>query len=708
MAMTRTEWNNLQKKLPPSERESYETYLAYNPPAQTPAAPAAPVAAPAPAPAPVTTPQQQAALVAQVVAAAIVNTPVVVDTIKNEAPVRSEVENIAREVAAAIVPVIAPSLTPEVIESVVKETTKSVVTNPEVKASDINQTVTPEVVTQIVEKVTAAPAVVNSIAATIPVAGVVNDLSDYIPANPPKPASTPTTEYLAGISEAKPVATPATETPASAVNRVTVEQGQTLKDIAVANNTTVAAILALPGNKIIVDRVAAGETPVFGNSKVVIPSTPTPVPVKVEPIETVGPRLEPGEPGFVGPVAPVSTASTTDSAASVGPLGGLGAGVIAGVTGPTTTTGPTGPTGTLTGPTGPTGTLTGPTGTLTGPVAPKVYRASDGTEFTNEAAFVKYEEIISSRNADTAAAAAQLKIDEENKRLERKSAYDLLLQQFQQYGLGGLVEPLKGLIISGSSPSEFTIKLRESDAYKERFAANKERINKGLSALSEAEYITLEDQYQNVMRQYGLPGSYYEETVTPSGIKKQAGFEKFLAGDISPAELEDRLLVAQDRVLKANPEVTTALKQFYPDITNGDILAYTLDPKNAIKNIQRKVTAAEIGGAALAQGLNQGQTPEEIQRYTARAEQLAGAGVTKAVAQQGFETVAGMAPRGSQLASIYKEEPYTQQTAETEVFGLGGSAEAKKKREKLTALESASFSGQSGRGVLARERAGSI
>jgi hypothetical protein len=137
-------------------------------------------------------------------------------------------------------------------------------------------------------------------------------------------------------------------------------------------------------------------------------------------------------------------------------------------------------------------------------------------------------------------------------------------------------------------------------------------------------------------------------------------------------------------------------------------LAYTLNPKNAIKDIQRKVTAAEIGGAALAQGLNKGQTPEEIKRYAARAEQLAGAGVDKEVAQQGFETVAGMAPRGGQLASIYKQDPYTQQTAETEVFNLAGSAEAKKKREKLTALETASFSGQAGRGVLARERAGSI
>lgn len=44
MAYTRAEWNNLQRRLPPSERESYESYLAAQPKAA--AAPAAPAVAP--------------------------------------------------------------------------------------------------------------------------------------------------------------------------------------------------------------------------------------------------------------------------------------------------------------------------------------------------------------------------------------------------------------------------------------------------------------------------------------------------------------------------------------------------------------------------------------------------------------------------------------------------------------------------------------
>jgi hypothetical protein len=88
---------------------------------------------------------------------------------------------------------------------------------------------------------------------------------------------------------------------------------------------------------------------------------------------------------------------------------------------------------------------------------------------------------------------------------ERQSAYDLLYSQFKLYGLEALVEPLKGLITSGASPSEFTIKLRESDAYKKRFAANAQRVASGLRALSVFEYTHLEDHYQNTMLRYGLP-----------------------------------------------------------------------------------------------------------------------------------------------------------------------------------------------------------
>lgn len=276
---------------------------------------------------------------------------------------------------------------------------------------------------------------------------------------------------------------------------------------------------------------------------------------------------------------------------------------------------------------------------------------------------------------------------------EKRSAYDLLYQQFNDLGIGGLVPDLKTFIEEGVAPAEFILRLRGTESYKKRFAANAQRIGKGLRALSEAEYIGLEDQYQNVMRQYGMPESYY----TRGEMGRQEGFEKFIAGDVSASELEDRISTAQKRVINANPEVAQALKTFYPGISNGDILAYTLDPTKGIEDIKRKVTAAEIGGAAARAGLTTNVADAEyLQRY----------GVTKEQADQGYQAAAQIVPRASQLSQIYKQGPYTQATAEQEIFNLPGQVEAQKQRKKLTELETASFSGKSGMGALARDRAG--
>jgi len=309
-------------------------------------------------------------------------------------------------------------------------------------------------------------------------------------------------------------------------------------------------------------------------------------------------------------------------------------------------------------------------------------------------------QILAAQNAANAANAAeaariQAAADAEAKIRAGQSAYDILLSEFNQYGLGALVEPLKNLIQSGPSSAELTLALRATDAYQKRFAANKARVNAGLSALSEAEYIRLEDQYQNVMRNYGLPASYYTKDTTG----RQEGFEKLIGFDVSATELEDRVLTAQNRVINAAPEITTALKQFYPDITNGDILAYTLDPSKGLSEIKRKVTAAEIGGAAIGAGLGTGVT---------RAEELARYGVTAESARQGYGTIGAGLERGRQLSSIYQQPDYNQAVAEEELFSLPGQTQAGEKRKKIIGLEKATFGGQTGvtSGALSQNRAG--
>jgi hypothetical protein len=336
-------------------------------------------------------------------------------------------------------------------------------------------------------------------------------------------------------------------------------------------------------------------------------------------------------------------------------------------------------------------TTAGPDVVTTAAPGVPTYKATDGTVFTDQAAFVAYQKILTdaaaAKNATSAAAAAN-----------RQSAYDLLYAQFASYGLGSLVEPLRGLIQSGASPAEFSIKLRESEPYKKRFSANQQRVSKGLKAISEAEYLGLEDQYQEILRNAGLPDTYWKR----GDLGVQEGFTNFIANDVSAVELEDRVNTAQQRVLYANPEVSIALKTFYPDISNGDLLAYALDPTKGLEQIKRRITAAEIGSSAVQMGLATNVTD---------AEYLARYGVDKAQAQKDYRTVAERLPTASKLGDIYSKQglgAYTQQTAEQDVFNLPGGAAAAEKRRKLSELEQASFSGKAGMGALARDRAGAF
>ncbi len=309
----------------------------------------------------------------------------------------------------------------------------------------------------------------------------------------------------------------------------------------------------------------------------------------------------------------------------------------------------------------------------------------NGTETIRKKGTVKADAKIA---AETTAAA---------RLAERTSAFDILRRGMKENGLEALADAAINAIMNEETEAGRLLALRSSPAYEQRFSANKQRKLKGLAVLDERSYLAMEDQYQELMRQYGLPESYYAKDATG----KQVGFEQLIANDVSNLELGDRLMAAQDRVVNANPEVAKALKQFYPDITNGDILAYTLDPKNAIKDIQRKVTAAEIGGAAMQSGLT---------TNLARAEELQKYGVDKAAATEGYSAIGAGLQRGSELASIYQQDPYNQATAESEVFKLSGAQEARKQRQKVTGLEKATFGGQSGvtSGALSRDRAGGI
>ena len=315
---------------------------------------------------------------------------------------------------------------------------------------------------------------------------------------------------------------------------------------------------------------------------------------------------------------------------------------------------------------------------IPGTISGKIPSGADGKKVVSTIVNAKGENVAVYDDGTTAVLGQAV-----DKIAERKSAFDILKEEFTRYGLQGLIPDTQALAIDGRSESEITLELRRLPAYQDRFAANEDRRKAGYRSLSEAEYVGLEDQYQRLMRQYGLPESFYKT----GAAGKQPELEKFLAGDVSPAELEDRIQLGVNRVQNASPEVLATLEQFYPGVNKSNLLAYMLDPKKALPEIQRQVQAAEIGGAARLSGLS---------TNLADAQYLASFGVDQAQARTGYQQIAGGLERGGQLANIYGQTPYTQTTAEQEVFGTGGAADARRKRQKISGLEQATFGGQSG------------
>ena len=278
---------------------------------------------------------------------------------------------------------------------------------------------------------------------------------------------------------------------------------------------------------------------------------------------------------------------------------------------------------------------------------------------------------------------------------ESRDAFAILDSAFKQYGLDTLAGKIKDFMLKGLTSNEAIIELRNTSEYQTRFAGNAARLKSGLNSLSEGEYLALEDSYSETLRAYGQQAFFGVDRNA-----RQAKIAEIIGADISAVEFKDRISTVVSRVESADPVIKATLRDFYK-ISNTDLVGYFLNPKENLPKLQEKVTAAEIGSAALNQGLD---------TSLASAEALAKAGVDLATARRGYSAIADVLPTATKLSQIYDETgiKYTQATAEAETFE--GLASAQRKRMALVERELAEFSGRSGVGKtsLAQKPAGLI
>ena len=130
----------------------------------------------------------------------------------------------------------------------------------------------------------------------------------------------------------------------------------------------------------------------------------------------------------------------------------------------------------------------------------------------------------------------------------RQDAFAILKDVFASYGLSELATEIEGYMREGLGTSQATLKLKQSQAYKDRFYGNELRLAGGRNVINEAEYLDLENSYSETLKAYGLQ-DYFGSGVTPSERKnRQKAIANVIGNDISAVEFKDRVSTAVDRV----------------------------------------------------------------------------------------------------------------------------------------------------------------
>ena len=291
-------------------------------------------------------------------------------------------------------------------------------------------------------------------------------------------------------------------------------------------------------------------------------------------------------------------------------------------------------------------------------------------------------------------------------------AYDTIAKILESYNITGLASVLESIRKEyPEADSNDLITLLQFDSrynakFNERFSANAARQKAGMKVLSPSEYLAMEQGYKKTLDAYGL-----------TTFKTQAYYDKFITNDLAVTELTDRVSLAYDRVLN-DTNVSNAFKKFFPSLTTTDIVTGMLDPVNQFPTLERKVKAAEIGGAALRQGLTASElamTEEQknvaysnVTRATLGADVLAQQGVTKAGAETGYANIAMELPVAEKLSSIYAKQADQYGRLEAEQAQFQGLASAKRAKERLINLELGTFSGSSGRALSKNTALGQV
>jgi len=246
-----------------------------------------------------------------------------------------------------------------------------------------------------------------------------------------------------------------------------------------------------------------------------------------------------------------------------------------------------------------------------------------------------------------------------------ENAWAKLKSYLSDYGLSNLEGMLTDLMAKGITDSTAVLfELRNTPEFKKRFAANEARRAAGLPMLTPASYVEMENTYREVLRRGGMLEYFNSQDV----------FEKLLAGDVSPAELYDRMTNAYNVVAEADAGTKAQMSELYK-VEGKDLAAYFLDPKTSVSVLKRRAEAAKIAAAGKEQG--------GMQLTATGAEDLAARGYTATQAATAF---GGLTQQAGLYQEMTGEQAFTEQERLGAAFGYDPLASQKLEQRKQRRL----------------------
>ena len=270
---------------------------------------------------------------------------------------------------------------------------------------------------------------------------------------------------------------------------------------------------------------------------------------------------------------------------------------------------------------------------------------------------------------------------------DRQSAYDLARELANAYDIGeSIADRIINLVVDkGFTGTAVRLELQNTPEYKERFQgiqlynknfANDIAAGRKAAAPTPADYIQAEKDYQEVLTRFGL-----------GNLATRGTYATLIGGDVSAAEVTDRVINVYDKIRNADEVLKTQLQSFFPSYNESDfaeVLLTESTPEGMANKLKNKLAAAEISSEASRAGLG---------LDAARALELQAMGVSRTLARAGYSKISEQQQRLGMLGSIYETDVTDLQTElEAEQFqGL-----ASQRRKKLTSQESATFGARAG------------